>query len=416
MNILLPPTVRRSYFLGGCFLLAAIYLVLVSTDFLATRFSSGPDLTRLRVSAWLEPGNAQYRHTMGRYLLIARGDPAAAIEQYRAAVRLNPHDSRYWFDLAAAYQIAGNVPQQAAAIERAIQADPTKPDAAWEAGNFFLLRGENDRALREFRVVLENDSSMAPAALEMCWRITRDVDALLRQAIPPKPEVYLVLIELLASRKENQAAARVWSALVELGQSFEPRRAFGYVNYLLLQRQPDQARVAWQQMAPLCGLTAYLPSPPNLLVNSRFDLDVLNEGLDWRYQIQPHVKLTLDPNEFESGNRSLSIAFDGQGVKDAGIYQFIPVQPETAYEFSAHFKSDDIQGAGGPRFSLQDAYTETSYLLTDELKNHSIWRAVGGRFQTGPDTRLLVLRLVRVPPRSPIRGKLWIDSLQLIQK
>ena len=32
---------------------------------------------------------------------------------------------------------------------------------------------------------------------------------------------------------------------------------------------------------------------------------------------------------------------------------------------------------------------------------------------TGPDTRLLVLHIARVPAGSPIKGRLWIDGVHL---
>ena len=60
--------------------------------------------------------------------------------------------------------------------------------------------------------------------------------------------------------------------------------------------------------------------------------------------------------------RSLLITFDGPGVTDAGILQFIAVQPNTTYEFSAYYKSGEFEGAGGPHFTIQDAYPKPSYM------------------------------------------------------
>jgi hypothetical protein len=38
---------------------------------------------------------------------------------------------------------------------------------------------------------------------------------------------------------------------------------------------------------------------------------------------------------------------------------------------------------------------------------------VDGNFATGPETKLLALRILRVPAASAIRGKLWISSIRL---
>jgi hypothetical protein len=59
-------------------------------------------------------------------------------------------------------------------------------------------------------------------------------------------------------------------------------------------------------------------------------------------------------------------------------------------------------------------YTETTFFASDELKDADFWKEVGGTFTTGPDTKLLLLRIQREPPGMPIKGKLWIDSVRLV--
>jgi hypothetical protein len=43
-----------------------------------------------------------------------------------------------------------------------------------------------------------------------------------------------------------------------------------------------------------------------------------------------------------------------------------------------------------------------------------VWKQVSGTFTSGPDTKLLVIRLQRIPAGSPIRGNLWIDGVRLV--
>jgi len=128
------------------------------------------------------------------------------------------------------------------------------------------------------------------------------------------------------------------------------------------------------------------------------------------------VTLTLDPSDFHSGNRSLLITFDGPGVSDAGIRQFVAVQPDTLYQFSAYFKNGEMEGAGGPHFTIQDVYTLKVLYDSDDLKEAGFWKSVGGEFTTGEDCKLVVLRIRRVPEGSPIRGKLWVDDFHLAAK
>jgi tetratricopeptide (TPR) repeat protein len=224
------------------------------------------------------------------------------------------------------------------------------------------------------------------------------------------------MLAVSGTKRELAATAKVWTALMATSQPFEQRYVDDYVQYLLDHNDVDQARLVWQQAAPRFNLSAYIPTSRNLIVNGDFSLDVLNGGFDWRYQKQQSVTLTLDPSDFHTGPRSLLITFDGPGVNDAGIFQFIAVQPSTTYSFSAYYKSGDFEGAGGPHFSLQDVASKAVLYDSDELKETGYWKSVTGEFTTGADCRLLVLRVRRIPEGSPIRGKLWVDEFRLVAK
>ena len=332
-------------------------------------------------------------------------------------MHLNPYVARYWLDLAGAYQVAGRTREQEQSVEHAVEADPTTPHVAWEAANFFLVQGDQERALRNFRVVLANDPEEVNSALQLCWRATGDANQILDQALPRRAELYLSFLRLLISEQEVAAAENVWNHLIALNQKFSTKLAFPYFRFLIAKQEVTAAQTAWQQLAGVDrSLQPYLPSRENLVVNGGFEEKVLNGGFDWWYQSNPHAALAMDTSDFFSGTRSLSITFDGQNPGDAGIVQFVPVKPNTNYEFSAEYKTEDIDSASGPRFAIADAYTNASYVLTDDLLGTNPWRAQLARFQTGPNTNLVLLKIVRDPAGPLIRGKLWIDDLRLVEK
>jgi tetratricopeptide (TPR) repeat protein len=416
MQILLNSASRKRIAIGAGAMLCLVYVLLAGRLFVASAYGDKPELASLERAARLDSGNADYRNHLGRYYALVARDPAAAIEPYRAAVQLNPHSARYWFDLASAYQVLGDISNQTWALEHAIEADPTTPDVAWEAANFYLVQGENEKALREFHVVLENEPSLAGPSIQFCWRINPDVDMLLRDVVPSNSTAYIAFLTLLMSKQETAATAKVWSAMMAAPERFEQRYAYNYIQYLFDHKDVDEARLAWQQAAPRFGLSSYLPTRNNLIVNGDFNLDVLNGGFDWQYEKQSSVALTLDPSDFHSGHRSLLITFDGPGVNDAGIRQFIAVQPKTVYEFSAYYKNGEIQGAGGPHLTIQDAFSRDVLYDSDELKEAGFWKSATGEFTTGDDCKLLVLHIRRLPAGSPIRGKLWVDDFRLVAK
>jgi hypothetical protein len=530
MEIALNSAWRKRLLIGAAAALCLIYVFLAGRLFMASIFAERPDVASLQRAVQLDTNNADYRNHVGRYYALVARDPGAAIEPYRAAVQLNPHSARYWFDLASAYQVLGDVANQTWALEHAIEADPTTPEVAWEAANFFLVQGDNTRALREFRVVLESEPTMANLAIQLCWRINPDVDMLLRDVVPAQSAAYLAFLDLLETPKrvalstsalpsnhggtnwvysladpeahagsnawvgalvalsgyggdasgnnitatitastantieivnpngtaantaadpdngpvllisrvisdspalatsgtnrETAATAKVWNKLMatsSASQSFEVRNAYEYLQYLLDRKDVDQAQVVWEQAVARFNLSSgFLPRRNNLIVDGDFSLDILNAGFDWRYQKQQNVTLTLDPTDFPRGaNRSLSITFDGPGVNDAGIYQFIAVQPGTTYHFSAQYKNGEFDGAGGPHFTIQDVVTRAVLYDSDELEVKAAsesWKPVSGEFTTPDDCKLLVLRVRRLPEGSPIRGKLWVDDFRLAVK
>jgi tetratricopeptide (TPR) repeat protein len=416
MKIALSTPARKRILAVLLFVLATLYAGAAAREFVGTWLGSRPQLASLQRAVWLDPGNADYRDHLGRYYDLVARDPATALEHYHAAVALNPHSARFWFDLASAYQVLGDTANQTAALERAIQADSMTPDVAWEAANLYLVQGENDKALREFRVVMANDASLTGSAIQFCWRIKPDVDALLREVVPQNADAYIAFVNLLQIKGETAGTFKVWDALIASRQPFELRHVYEYLRFLIRQKQVDQAVLVWQQAAGRFGLSSYLPSPSNLIVNGTFSLDILNGGFDWQYQKQSSVTLTYDENDFHTGRRSLLITVDGPGISDAGIYQLIAAQPNTTYQFSGFYKNGEWEGAGGLHLSVQDMYSQAVYYDSDELKDAPFWKSVGGDFTTSPDSKLLVLHVRRLPAGSPIRGKLWIDDFHLVRK
>ncbi len=396
--------------------LTLAYVGFAATQFAAAWLGARAELSTLRRAAWLDRGNADYRHDLGRYFDIVGRDPATAVSYYRQAVQLNPHSARYWFDLSSAYQVLGDVENQTRALEHAIEADPMTPDVAWEAGNFYLVRGENEKALRELRVVVADDPTLSEAALQLCWRIQPDAESLLRDIVPARADAYQALLSLLETKQDTAGAAKVWDALIATNQPFEQRQAYDYIKYSLLHKDVDQAVRVWKEIANRFKLGAYLPSRENLIANGNFDLTVLNAGFDWQYEKQASVHLSFDTSEHHAGRRSVQIVFDGPGISDAGIRQLVPVQPGTTYDFSGYYKNEEMEGAGAPHFTIQDAYSQTILYESEELKNSGFWKSTGGEFTTPPDCKLIVLHIRRVPEGSPMRGTLWVGDFRLTQK
>jgi len=401
----------RRWLTAAAMFLTACYLVAVSVQFTAGCYSKSRDLGHLLRAARIEPLNADYAFQAGEREFVEGQSPRDALPWLRRATALNPHRAEYWLIRALASQSLGDAADEQHSLRQALLVDPRTPDVAWQAANLYLAQASPDLAMQEFRLVLENDPVLARRAIQTCWRVRPDVDFLLRQVIPPA--AHTAFLDFLISRNENTAAAKVWDGIVADHQKIGRPQLFEYMRHLLAYRETDQAVKVWQQGSELAELQAYQPSSQNLIVNGDFSLEVLDAGFDWIHHKTPGVSLALDPNETRSSPRSLRITFDGAGMEDAGIRQIIPLESNTAYEFSAFYKAEDMDGAGGARFTIQDLYSEAQLYASEDLSNADFWKKVSGEFTTEENTRLVVLRIAREPARSPIRGKLWINGLRL---
>lgn len=416
MQIELRSTLRRLLFAAVSLVAVGFYVQFAFRAFWAAHLAASLEAPKLRRAIQLEPDNAEYPHLLGRSLALSGTTLDDAISAYRISVRLNPYNERSWLDLAGAYEFAGRTDEQGDSVENAAKTNPTTPHVSWEAANFFLLQGQTEKALGYFRTVLASDPEAVDSTLRLCMRATGDVDRVLDLAMPPKPDVYLSFLGLLIANQDVAGAENVWNHLVALRLPFSAKSALPYFRLLLLKGEPAAAKTAWEQLAGIdTSMKPYLASADNLVVNAGFENNMLNGGFDWWYNTYPQAVLNLDDIQFRSGARSLNITFDGHSVPGAPILQYIPVKPNTSYQFSAVCRSEDIDTASGPRFAIVDAYTNASYVLTDDTLGTTPWRVQQAQFKTGPNTNLVLLEIVRDPATPLIRGKFWVDDVKLIE-
>ncbi len=412
MRIELNSAAKKWPLLAAAVAFASAVAFFSASLFLAALWSDQNDLPHLQRAVWLQPGNADYRYRIG--LFQQQLDPSLAAQWFRSAVSLNPHQPTYWLHLAAVYGFLQDERGRRDALQHAIAAAPKSPAVAWEAANTYMILGDSQDALAEFRVALAN--GRISESVQRCWQIKPDPNFLVANVFPKNPRVYEALARLLMLKHDAADTARVWQETIRLNQPIRQQFVFEYMRFALSDGDVDQALRVWQEAAGIASLADYQPSAENLVVNGDFSLPILNGGLDWFYQKTGNVSLALDPSQFYVAPRSLLIDFDRARIEDAGIYHFIPVEQNTEYDFSAYYKTADLEGAGGPEFVLQDALTAAPYFSSDQMTDADFWKEVHGSFKTGPQTKLLALRIQRVPAGDVIKGKLWIDGVRLAKR
>lgn len=404
-------TTCRTMGLAACLGLLAVYSWLAARSFQATRLASSLDVNALGRAVELEPRNAAYQDLLCRFLLFDKQEAGAALPRCQRATDLNPYNSTYWLDLALAYYSTGAEYQQQQAILRAVSVDPTTPDVAWNAANFFLAQGKVAEALHQFAVVMRSDPSLVRPSLDLCWRTLHDVNAI-EAILPPDPYAYLQFIRVLIANDQWEGAHQVWSALLRLNEEIDYRQGLVYVDSLLQQRDIAGAEKAWDQLAAHSATLSHYGRMDRLVVDGGFEEEILNAGFDWRYSAQPGSTVSVDNTEFHSGRRSLLISYNGAGG-NAGISQYVVVKPNTEYTISAWTRSQELDSANGPAISVRDAYDGKSFAMTQETLGTVAWHRVESSFQTGPETTLVMLCVARDPADTHIKGRFWVDDVGL---
>lgn len=397
--------------------LAAAYVYASGRVYEAERLGNTPSLSSLLRAAQLEPWNAEFHWRLGRYYFFEQQDAAASVPHYRAALALAPYVARYWFDLAAAYQVTGNIEGQRQALDKAVTADPNTPSIAWEAASFYVVQGDLKKAFPLLRVVIENDPYTIQRALQISWTVSgRKLQPMLDQVLPQKPGPLFAFLQLLISENQPADADAVWSRILSLHQAFAPSLVFPYLDYLVANKRIDVLQHAWMQLADSNpDLKPYLPAD-GLVVNGGFEYPLLNGGLDWRYNPTPAVELSIDTSDFRGGTRSLCIEFKGPAVAEPGVSQVVPVQPNTAYRLTLFARAEEITSTSGPRIAVEDAFTHKPLLVTGDFLGTQGWSQAQGTFVTGPDTTLLMLKVIRDPSSTMIKGRFWIDDVSLVRQ
>ncbi len=418
-SLTLPPRARKVLLVLVCVGAVSLYTARVATVYLAQQaadsYQKEDQRAAIERAMRLVPDDAEYPHVLG-LRLSALDEDDGAIANLRKAVTLNPNGGRYWLDLASVYQVTGKGTEENEAVQSALNAEPGNPAMAAEAAQFFLVAGDSDRAMPLFKQALEKDPDAAATILPVCWRETHDAKSILANAIPANPVLQLDFLRMLTWQKQADAAREVWNYVVAAHQYFSPQPSFFYFDYLLKEHDVAGFNRGWHELADLAPeMRAYLPAH-NLIVNSGFELPLLNSGFDWRHEPADHIAAGLDDKIAHSGRHSLSLTYDGSPVYEAGWTEFVPVEANAEYDFSAWIKSDNVTSSSGPRIALVDAFSDSVLLMTDDVLDTHNWREIKGTLRVPASTELLAVKITRAPANTRIRGRIWIDDLQLVRK
>jgi tetratricopeptide (TPR) repeat protein len=394
-------------------------------------------------------------------------DLGRAVWYYNQAIRINPLVAVYWLDLGKAYEELKREADAEQAFAMAVRLSPHSPQVRWEAANFWLRRGQLEKAFSSLRAAAEADDTKLNAAIDISWKVTADRERILREVIPDTLTANLRFLNFAVSKNDYAIALHAWErVLANATPDFQVSDAFTYMDALLGARQTRQAARVWDQAIAKCGLHDRAGAPSaetGLIHNGSFEKEFLNGGFDWRVLPGSGFSLSTDVRDRMQGYRSLRIEFTGKENLDfRHLYQIIPIVEglmpvPPALPRMAQGPTGDRLGqlvaltstAGRPAHVPQNAYLSkvrhlalSYYIKTKDLSTDQgvfweilsypgpprwhvksalysgtmPWSEGHMKFQVDADTQSIMIRLRRLPSEkfdNLLKGTVWLDGINL---
>jgi tetratricopeptide (TPR) repeat protein len=367
-----------------------------------------------------EPANPVYPAALANLLHLygQSPDPDAVIRLYQTAVRLSPFDAGYAADLAQAYDWAGHTDVALPLFQRARQLFPNSPEINWKLANFYIRSGNTGDALPALKKTLFSNIIEKNQIFALSDRAGINSATVIDKLLPPDISAYLAYLNFETQRGNFSAAQETWNRLLSLNSPFEPKEAFPFLDTLIRAHELDAASQIWSSL--VSRFPDRIPSPAsdtNLITNGNLQTDILNGAFDWR--VFPVAGVAVNQDSTGPGaDRSLRVEFDGtQNLYYGSVLQFVPAQPRTKYAFSAFTRSQAITTDAGVGVKISDGYDPNKILgSTEPLIGTTAWSEQSFSFETPPDTRLLIVRIVRSPSQkfdNKIAGAFWLSRVSL---
>lgn len=392
------------------------YSALVTRIYLADHAAQRLDLSHLQEAVRLQPGNAEYWDLLGRYYLLSESDLNASIAHHLQAVAVNPRVSRYWLNLAMTYTVARDAAKERDALDHALAADPEQPAVAWEGALHYAVADNPLEARRRLRVVVAHDPTRRDMAFDLAYRISSDIPSIVRDVFPDDAQTQLAFAYYLVDHNRPDDLGVLWDHLAGLHPTLPAERCVPLITYLADHGKTAAAVRAWRSLSGIAPGFERYEWGSNLVVNGSFEEDLLNGGFDWRVYPREHVALAEDTTIFHGGSRSILATFDGAGDGYTGLMQMVPVEPSTQYVLSGFLRGGELDSAAGPRLIVSNRKTYAVIATSNTLEQNSAWHEVETEFTSPPDADQVIVMIGQAPEAKIMKGKLWIDDIQMRKK
>jgi hypothetical protein len=417
-KILLESAASRLILVAAILVCTVLSIYIAKSFFGATLASRAANKEIATIAVSMAPSDPLTHFTSAVLLerTFLADDFAASLGAQETAVRLSPHDFRYWLELAQAYARRDDPNRAEQAFQVALKLAPNYSRVRWAYGNFLLRQDRADEAFVEIRRAAEKDSAYASSAVAGAWQVFGGDSDQIRRYVGDSANLKAALALVLAREKRFEEALSVWNDVPD-----ELRRTEFKTNGEEIYQRMIEARKfrsAFSLFATVAAEDAVKPAL-NTVTNGSFELDNPKTPAVFEWQIADgnEPQIGVDNQQVRAGKLSLKMIFnspDGKAFRP--IAQTVAVENGRRYAFEAFYRSE-LKGAATVKWEILNAADPAVVLAsTDAVALTSDWTPLRAEFTVPAGTEAVIIRLARSNCTSllcPLSGRLWFDEIRL---
>ena len=296
----------------------------------------------------LTPGQAAYYVQLA--ILISDDDPKRASEALRRAVALNPYDSRSWIELGLRIEVDGDSAAAERYFLRAAEVDKQYLPK-WTLANYYFRRDNAPKFWFWAKAAAQMLYGDPLPLFRLSGKVVEDGNLIDRLEIH-SPDIQAAYLSYLLSQNRLDLIHPATHRLLDQDRESDVPLLLMACDRLIDAKLADEALAIWNGLT-LARELPYAPLAPGaekILTGDGFLPSAAMQGFAWR--LPPVDGISASREENPSG---LRLAFSGSQPEHCEpLFRVLPVQENTAYEFTALYRTAGIQPATGLGWRVTD--------------------------------------------------------------
>lgn len=324
---------------------ASAWSILVGwADYSARRLTVAGTEKALALTPW------QAAYYVQLAALISDDDPKMASEALQRAVALDPYDSVSWIELGLRVEADGHSAAAEPYFLRAAEVDKEYLPK-WTLANYYFRRDEESKFWFWAKAAAQMLYGDPLPLFRLSGKVVEDGNLIDRLEIR-RPDIQAAYLTYLLSQNRLDLIGPATYRLLDQGRQSDVPLLLTACDRLMDAKLVNEALEVWNRLAK-ARMIPYAPLDPGaetILTNDSFLPTPAVQGFAWRLSAVDGISASREENP--SG---LRLTFSGAQPENCEpLFRILPVRENTAYEFTALYRTAGIQPDTGLGWRVTD--------------------------------------------------------------